>query len=99
MPAVYYVSLDGCVSLLHHNTGCWYYTSGKNFLQKFTGCRDEPIKSTVTRQGWKQKTTLIGKDGGKEGQEHYPTSVAWCIVCMHDTFQCMTRLIVLIVYA
>ena len=26
-------------------------TRGKNFLQKFIGCRDEPIKSTETRQG------------------------------------------------
>ena len=52
---------------------------GKNSLQKFIGCRDEPIKSTETRQGRKHKTTLIGNDGGKGRQEHYPTSVAYII--------------------
>ena len=54
-------------------------TRAKNFSLKFIRCRDEPIKSTETRQGWKQKTTLIGKNGGKERQEHYPTSVAYMI--------------------
>ena len=71
----------------------------KFFLQKFIGYRGEPIKSTKTRQGWKHKTTLIEKDGGKERQEHYPTSVAWHIIHMHNTFQCMTYLSVLIVCA
>ena len=59
-------------------------TRGKNFLQKFIGCKDEPIKSTETRQGWKHNTTLIGNDGGKGRQNT-------TLHLLHDeAYVCMT---------
>ena len=39
----------------------------KNFLQKFIGCRDEPVKRMETRLTQKHKKTIpLRKYGGKE---------------------------------
>ena len=39
-------------------------------------CRDEPEKSMETKQESKhKKTTILQKDGRKQGQEDYPTYV------------------------
>ena len=47
---IIYSSLE--MGILHTVLAIWtrYYTRGKFFLQKFIGCRDEPVKSTETRQ-------------------------------------------------